>query len=184
MRDRDRQEFERSALVHLPELLRFAVRLDGDVPQAEDLVQETFLQAWRSFGSFEPGTNGRAWLYKILLYVRSSVRRRKSRSAPLVHLDDVPEVGYEADSPDILTASAVKAAFDALPDPFRTAVLLADVHELTYKEIAETLDVPMGTVMSRLNRGRRLLRLQLRQEASAFGIGRASGQKGRSVRDA
>jgi RNA polymerase sigma-70 factor (ECF subfamily) len=166
-----REEFDRSALVHVAELLRVAARLCGSVEAAEDLVQETYLQAWRSFHRFEAGTNCRAWLYKILLFTYSSQRRRRARQPFLVDLDAAGESALLVDpsTPDTLTTEAVKAAFDRLPEPFRTLVLLVDIEELTYREAADALNVPIGTVMSRLSRGRRLLRLELARHAPMVG---------------
>jgi RNA polymerase sigma-70 factor (ECF subfamily) len=158
MASRLRDEFDRSALIFLPELVRVASRLCGSRDSADDLVQETYLQAWRSFHRFEPGTNCRAWLYKILLFSHARQQRRLTRR-PIM----------------------VKAAFDSLPQVYRVAVMLVDVEEFSYREAADALDVPIGTVMSRLNRGRRLLRVELAKQAAAFGItahGVAVGEAG------
>ena len=162
-----REEFDRAALVHVPELLRVASRLCGSAEAAEDLLQETYLQAWRSFHRFETGTNCRAWLYKILLFTYSAQKRKHARRPFLVDLDAAGETALSVDvpTPDALTAEAVRAAFDRLPENFRTPVLLVDVEGLTYREAAEALDVPIGTVMSRLSRGRGLLRLELARHA-------------------
>jgi RNA polymerase sigma-70 factor, ECF subfamily len=166
-----REEFDRAALVHVGELLRVAARLCGSVDAAEDLVQETYLQAWRSFHRFEAGTNCRAWLYKILLFTHAGQRRKRARQPFLVDLEAAGDSALLADgpTPDALTADAVKAAFDRLSEPFRTLVLLVDVEGFTYREAADALEIPIGTVMSRLNRGRRLLRLELAQYAPASG---------------
>lgn len=172
MARRLREEFDALALPHVPALLRTATRLSGARDRAEDLVQETFLQAWRSFSRFEPGTNCRAWLYKILMFSHSRVRRDQSRRPLVTDLDTATESAllFDPQTPDTLTAASVQAAFESLPEPFRIAVLLVDVEELTYREAAEALEVPIGTVMSRLNRGRRLMRLALVNEAAAYGI--------------
>lgn len=166
-----REEFDRSALAHVAELLRVAARLCGSADAAEDLVQETYLQAWRSFHRFETGTNCRAWLYKILLFTYSAQRRKRARQPFLVELDAAgePALLIDAPTPDTLTAEAVRAAFERLAEPFRTLVLLVDVEGLTYREAADVLNVPIGTVMSRLSRGRRLLRLELARHAPAAG---------------
>ena len=176
-----RDEFDRAALVHLAELLRVAIRLSGSVDAGEDLLQETYLQAWRSFHRFEPGTNCRAWLYKILLFNYAGQRRKRARRPVLVDLDAPGETAPIADpsTPDLLTVGAVRAAFDRLPDPFRALVLLVDVEGLTYREAADALAVPIGTVMSRLNRGRRLLRLELARQAPGQAQARGQG-RGRS----
>lgn len=172
MARRLREEFDDLAMPHLAALSRTAARLCGERAQAEDLVQETFLQAWRSFHRFTPGTNCRAWLYKILMFSHSRQRRDQSRRPHVTDLDAATESALRFDpaTPDTLTASSVKAAFDRLPEVFRTAVLLVDVEGLTYREAADALEAPIGTVMSRLNRGRRLMRLALAAEASAYGI--------------
>lgn len=164
-----RDEFDRAALVHLPELLRVAARLCRSAEAGEDLLQETYLQAWRSFHRFEAGTNCRAWLYKILLYTYASQNRRRMRQPFLVDLDAAGESALlvEPPTPDTLSAEAVKTAFDRLPETFRTLVVLVDVEGLTYREAAEALDIPVGTVMSRLSRGRGLLRLELARHAPA-----------------
>jgi RNA polymerase sigma-70 factor (ECF subfamily) len=172
MARRLREEFDDMAMPHLAALTRTATRLCGARDVAEDLVQETYLQAWRSFGRFAAGTNCRAWLYKILMFSHSRLRRDQARRPLVTGLDVARESALQFDpqTPDTLTAASVRTAFDGLPEPFRIAVLLVDVEELTYREAAEALDVPIGTVMSRLNRGRRLLRLALVNEAAAYGI--------------
>ena len=162
-----REEFDRAALVHVPELLRVASRLCGSADAGEDLLQDTYLQAWRSFHRFETGTNCRAWLYKILLFTYSAQNRKRARQPFLVDIDAAGEAALSVDAatPDTLTADAVRAAFQRLPDHFRTPILLVDVEGLTYREAAEALNIPMGTVMSRLSRGRGLLRLDLARHA-------------------
>lgn len=172
-----REEFDRAALVHIPELLRVASRLCGSAEAGEDLLQETYLQAWRSFHRFEAGTNCRAWLYKILLYTYSSQNRKRMRQPFLVDLDAAGEAALlvEPPTPDTLSVEAVKTAFDHLPETFRTLVVLVDVEGLTYREAAEALEVPIGTVMSRLSRGRGLLRLELARHAPGTSTGTRSG---------
>lgn len=162
--------------MHIPELLRAASRLCGSAEAGEDLVQETYLQAWRSFHRFEAGTNCRAWLYKILLYTYSSQNRKRMRQPFLVDLDAAETaLLVEPPTPDTLSVEAVKTAFDRLPETFRTLVVLVDVEGLTYREAAEALDVPVGTVMSRLSRGRGLLRLELARYAPGSSTGVRSG---------
>lgn len=180
MARRLREEFDAAAMPHVAALLRTATRLCGARDAAEDLVQETYLQAWRSFGRFEPGTNCRAWLYKILMFSHSRGRRDQSRRPAVTDLDSAAEAALQFDpqTPDTLTAASVRAAFDGLPDAFRVAVLLVDVEELTYREAADALEVPIGTVMSRLNRGRRLMRLALVNEAAAYGIAAKERKRG------
>ena len=163
---------EAIALPHLNDLFRAARHTLGDAAEAEDIVQETYLQAWKSFHRFEPGTNIRGWLFKIMFHVMDHHRRKwlrlkwKSESDELL-LDSLT---YEPETPQQLTDEDVLAALDKLPSNFRAVVLLADVEEFAYKEIAEMLSVPMGTVMSRLNRGRKLLRTELSDYAASCGI--------------
>lgn len=173
MARRLRDEFNDAALPHAAALLRTATRLCGGRREAgEDLVQETYLQAWRSFARFEPGTNCRAWLYKILIYSHLRQRRDQSRRPVVSSLETASESAllFDPPTPDTLTANSVKAAFESLPDQFRVVVLLVDVEQLSYREAADALDAPIGTVMSRLNRGRRLMRQALVEQAAAYGI--------------
>ena len=155
------EEFEGSALPHLNDLYRTACSLLGDRTEAEDLVQETYLHAWKSFHRFEPGTNCRAWLFKILFH-RLHHHRRKWFRMRLAKSDDTLEqtLAYEPPVPEKLSDEEVLAALERLPEDFREVLLLADVEEFSYKEVAAALEIPMGTVMSRLSRGRRLLRDQ------------------------
>lgn len=154
-----REEFRQVALPHLGELVRVATRVLRDRAAAEDAVQETFLQAWRSFSTFQPGTNCRAWLYTIMFRVISR-NRRKAHAERQVDLDSAPAGALLVETPpvDSLARDHLLAAVEALPDVYRTVLLLADVEQLKYREIAEVLDVPLGTVMSRLSRARDQLR--------------------------
>lgn len=168
-------EFERAALPHLNDLFRAAARIIGDRAEASDLVQEAYLQAWKSFHRFEIGTNCRAWLYKILFNVIHHHRRRLHRFNMKMVRDDDPGIEetlrYEAPLPEELVDAEVLAAFEKLPVHYREVVMLVDVREFSYKEAADATGVPIGTVMSRLSRGRRLLRAELAQCAKAYGIG-------------
>jgi RNA polymerase sigma-70 factor, ECF subfamily len=173
------EEFSNVALPHLGELYRTAARLLGDRERAEDVVQEVYLEAWKSFDRFQPGTNCRAWLFKILMHTVSH-HRRKWRSLRLVkESEEILEktAVYTPPIPDSIGEEAILGALDRIPVDFRTAVLLADVEEFSYREIAQMLNVPIGTVMSRLNRGRKLLRELLSEVARSYGI----GQEGRSA---
>ncbi|HSL23157.1 MAG TPA: sigma-70 family RNA polymerase sigma factor [Vicinamibacterales bacterium] len=175
MSDRDRESreaFVEAAIPHLRGLLRSAARLLGDAAAAEDAIQETFLRAWKSFHRFERGTNCRAWLYRILFIVLAQRRRSLARQPKVVELETHAGAVAREDAPvpDVFTATQVAAAFERLPQVYRDVVLLADVEELTYREIADALAIPLGTVMSRLNRGRRLLRTELRAIAEAYGL--------------
>jgi RNA polymerase sigma-70 factor (ECF subfamily) len=175
-------DFEATALPHLDELYRTARRLTGSPTEAEDVVQETYLQAWKSFHRFESGTNCRAWLHKILFHVVQHYRRKSFRLVLKQDDEDTLEenLTYEPPIPEEVTDDDVLAAFQKIPEHYREVVLLADVHEFAYREIAETLSIPLGTVMSRLNRGRNLLRQELSSFAAGFGTrqrGEARGQE-------
>ena len=170
-----RQEFEEAALPHLNEIYRTATRLLADSTKADDVVQDVYLQAWKSFDRFEVGTNCRAWLYKILFYVVHH-HRRKWFNARMVQESEefLDQVAVStAPVPERLTDQEILAAIDRVPEDFRAVVLLVDVDEFSYKETSGILGVPIGTVMSRLSRGRKLLREQLEELAQSYGIGRA-----------
>lgn len=174
------EEFESAALPHLNDLYRTAARVISNRSEAEDLVQETYLQAWKSFHRFEPGTNCRAWLFKIMFHLIQH-RRRKWYNSKLVQESDEmllqDTVAYEPPVPQHLSDEDVLAALETIPAQYREAVVLADVQEFSYKEVAATLGVPVGTVMSRLSRGRKLLRAELSGIAGSYGI----REKGKSA---
>ncbi len=156
---------------HLNDLFRTACRVLQDRAQAEDIVQEAYFQAWKSFHRFQPGTNCRAWLFKILFHVIHHHRRKWLKFAWVMDIAESEEAFvYEPRVPQHLTDQDVLGALDQLPQQYREVVLLADVEELSYREIAEVLRIPAGTVMSRLNRGRKLLRRSLAQLAESYGI--------------
>jgi len=165
-------EFEKAALPHLHDLYRTAARLLGDSTKAEDIVQDVYLQAWKSFDRFEPGTNCRAWLFKILINTMHHFRRKWFNVRTVADSEEVLEQTVASAAPvsEHLTDEEILRALDGLPLDYRAVVLLADVEEFSYKEIAATLHVPIGTVMSRLSRGRKLLREQLSGVARAYGI--------------
>lgn len=168
-------EFEKAALPHLNDLYRTAARLLGDRAKAEDIVQDVYLQAWKSFDRFEPGTNCRAWLFKILINTMHHFRRKWLSARAVKESEEILEQAA-APSPPIpehLSDEEILRAVDGLPLDYRAVVLLADVEEFSYKEIAGALNVPIGTVMSRLSRGRKLLREQLGGVARSYGIGPA-----------
>ncbi len=162
---------------HMPSLYTAALRMTRNPSDAEDLVQETYLKAYRAFGSFTEGTNLKAWLYRILTNTYINTYRAKKRRPEESDIDDLENFylyrrlgGLEGASAgrsaedevlDHFTESEIKDAIEALPEQFRMAVLLGDVEGFSYKEIAEILDVPIGTVMSRLHRGRRALQKRL-----------------------
>ena len=153
--------FETLALPHINELFRTALHTLRNREAAEDCVQETFLQAQKSFHRFEEGTNCRAWLFKILLNVVRHHRRKWFRFWPAdmeILLGTVPA---RTEVPTDLADEDILAVLREIPDSFREVVLLADVQEFAYREISEILGIPIGTVMSRLSRGRGLLRAKL-----------------------
>lgn len=156
------ETFETAALPHTNDLFRTAMSLLRNRSEAEDAVQETLLQAWKSFHRFELGTNCRAWLFKILFHVVSHQRRKWSR----MWLAEDPQTleSTLAAKPviaDELTDEDVLAALSKMPQRYAEVVMLADVQEFSYKEIQETSGIPIGTVMSRLSRGRDYLRGEL-----------------------
>jgi RNA polymerase sigma-70 factor (ECF subfamily) len=171
------QRFESEALPHLNDIFRTAARILGEKERAEDVAQEVFLQAWKSFERFEPGTNCRAWLYKILFHCVNHHRRKWFRFPLLKEAEEFVEANLPAAEaiPEHLTDQEILNALDAIPVDYRSAVVLVDVEEFSYREAAEILTVPIGTVMSRLSRGRKLLREQLAGVAKSYGIGRTAG---------
>jgi RNA polymerase sigma-70 factor (ECF subfamily) len=179
-----REEFEAEALQHLDALYASALRFTRDPRDAEDLVQDSFLRACRFLDKFEPGTNLKAWLFRILTNTFINKYRRTTRERSLVDGPEREQVTDQLHSPDAaeraenperamldrLVSEDVLEAIDAVPIDFRMVVILADLHDFSYKEIAEILDVPVGTVMSRLFRGRRHLQRSLAAYAAAAGI--------------
>ncbi|MDI6771465.1 MAG: sigma-70 family RNA polymerase sigma factor [bacterium] len=186
--DEDRARFEALVAGHLDGLYSSALRLTRNRTAAEDLVQDTFLKAWRSFRTFQAGTNARAWLYKILMNAYIDGYRRSSRLPEEVDQEDIgdfylyakaqesEEYRKAGDPEEILLSQVmdadVKDALEQVPEPFRAAVILADLEEFSYKEIAEILGIPVGTVMSRLYRGRRHLQRLLWDYARRAGYAR------------
>jgi RNA polymerase sigma-70 factor, ECF subfamily len=162
------ESFESFALPHANDLFRMASSLLRNRAEAEDAVQECLLQAWKCFDRFERGTNCRAWLYKILFHVVSHQRRKWSR----LWLADDPQILEDrlvakTEIPEFLTDEDILAALAKMPQRYAEVVMLADVQEFSYKEIQDTLSIPIGTVMSRLSRGREYLRGELASMAPA-----------------
>src|SRR5688572_15036428 len=158
--------FEAEALAALDSLYRTALRLTRRPADAEDLVQDTYLKAFRAASTFEPGTNLRAWLFTILHNTARNRFRDRAREATTVDSEMVEQAvdvsAGDAETPESLLlrdtlGPELQAAIDSLPDAFRQAVWLRDVEEFSYAEIAQMLDIPAGTVMSRISRGRRML---------------------------
>lgn len=176
--DDRRRAFEAEALPHLDTLYRVALRLAADESRAEDLVQETMLKAYRSWHQYERGTNARAWLLTILRHTFINEYRREKHRGPQVDVadverytvfDEVQETDPEGRFFDQIVDAKVLEAVQALPDEFREAVILSDLEGLSYAEIAETTGVPVGTVKSRLYRGRQALQKQLYEYAVEMG---------------
>jgi RNA polymerase sigma-70 factor (ECF subfamily) len=164
-------EFEATAMPHWNDLYRAASSLLRDSVRAQDVLQDVYMQAWKSFDQFQPGTNCRAWLFKILFYTLHHHRRKwmdprvvKESETIIETASYAPPISEEISDEDILNALA------EVPGDFRSVILLVDVEEFSYKEAAGILNVPIGTVMSRLNRCRRLLRERLAGMAQSYGI--------------
>jgi len=170
--DRLREDFDREAWPHFREICRSARGLARSRGEAEDLAQEVFLQAWKSFARFERGTNCRAWLYRILWNVHHQ-KLRKKVPVPLGAEGEArlaETLAAEPPTPTEIKDGEVAAALDAVSPEHRQILLLSDVEEFTYKEIAGILRVPIGTVMSRLSRARAALREKVRGTSAAAGI--------------
>jgi RNA polymerase sigma-70 factor, ECF subfamily len=178
-----RARFERDVLPMLPNLYSAALRLTRNPADAEDLVQEAYLRAYRGFGGFAEGTNVRAWMYRILTNTFINAYRKRQREPVTVQDDEIQdwylydklgktgvESSAESEVLDRIPDEDVQRALEALPEGFRMAVLLADVEGFSYKEIAEILDVPIGTVMSRLHRGRKALQKALWETVRERGL--------------
>ena len=189
----DRAAFAELAMEHMPALYTAALRMTRNPSDAEDLVQDTFLKAYRAFDRFEEGTNLKAWLYKILTNTFINNYRAAKRRPEKADVEDIEDLylfhrldslatagtGRSAEEElfDRITDDDVKQAIESLPEAFRIAVLLADVEGFSYKEIADITDVPIGTVMSRIHRGRRALQKALAGSAVAQGLVGSSEQR-------
>ena len=187
----DQATFAELATPYMSALYAAALRMTRNPSDAEDLVQETYLRAYRGFGGFREGTNLKAWLYRILTNTFINQYRAKKRRPDQVDLDDVEDFvifrrlgGLEASAAqrtaetellEHIPEAEVKEAIESLPENFRMAVLLADVEGFAYKEIAEILDIPIGTVMSRLHRGRKMLQKRLWDFAVENGLATGTG---------
>lgn len=168
--------FETEAMPHLNDIFRTATRILGDRARAEDVAQEVYLQAWKSFHRFQPGTNCRAWLFKILFHCVNHHRRKWFRFPLVKEGEEFVEanLAYAEPVPERLTDEDILAALDRIPADYRAVILMVDVEEFSYKDAAGILEIPIGTIMSRLSRGRKLLREHLSEVAQSYGIGRAA----------
>lgn len=187
-RDR-RQSFEREAIPHRDSLYRTALRMTKNVSDAEDLVQEALVKAYRFWDRFEPGTNSRAWLFKIMTNIFINEYRSKARSPMAVNVDDIDDnflygqlaVTPAGNNPEQelfakIFDDDVKKAIEELPEDFRLVVMLSFLEGFSYQEIAEITDLQLGTVKSRLHRGRKLLQKKLFEYAVKNGYIKGTAQ--------
>ena len=181
-----KEQFTTDAMQYAPQLFSTALRMTRSRSDAEDLVQETYIKGWRSFHTFQEGTNLRAWLFRIMTNTYINKYNAQKRKGTEVELDDVEELflykrlgsidqsqlssSAEDQMLDLFTDDEVKNALESLPDDFRMPVLLSDVDGFSYKEIAEMLEIPIGTVMSRLHRGRKAMQKMLYEYARDRGL--------------
>ena len=179
-------QFTSDAMQYAPQLFSTALRMTRSRSDAEDLVQETYIKGWRSFHTFQEGTNLRAWLFRIMTNTYINKYNAQKRKGTEVELDDVEELflykrlgsidqsqlssSAEDQMLDLFTDDEVKNALESLPEDFRIPVLLSDVDGFSYKEIAEMLEIPIGTVMSRLHRGRKAMQKMLYEYARDRGL--------------
>ena len=181
-----REDFTNDAMQYAPQLFATALRMTRNRADAEDLVQETFLKGWRAFDSYQQGTNLRAWLFRIMTNTFINKYNSQQRRPQETELDEVEELflfrrmgafdqskmnqSAEDQMLELFTDDEVKNAIESLPETFRIPVLLSDVEGFSYKEIAEMLEVPIGTVMSRLHRGRKAMQKMLYEYAKERGL--------------
>ena len=182
----EKEKFTADAMQYAPQLFSTALRMTRNRSDAEDLVQETYIKGWRSFHTFQEGTNLRAWLFRIMTNTYINKYNAKKRKGTEVELDDVEELflykrlgsidqsqlssSAEDQMLELFTDDEVKNAIEELPEDFRVPVLLSDVDGFSYKEIAEMLEIPIGTVMSRLHRGRKAMQKMLYEYARDRGL--------------
>lgn len=188
-----RKRFERDALQYVDQLYSAAMRMARNPSDAEDLVQEAYTKAYSAFHQYKPGTNLKAWLYRILTNTYINLYRKRQREPLRSSTDTVEDWqmaqaaehtptglrSAEAEALDHLPDSDVKEALQSIPEEFRLAVYFTDVEGYAYKEVAEILGIPIGTVMSRLHRGRKQLRELLADYAATRGLGKAKTTTGR-----
>jgi RNA polymerase sigma-70 factor (ECF subfamily) len=181
-----KEQFTSDAMQYAPQLFSTALRMTRNRSDAEDLVQETYIKGWRSFHTFQEGTNLRAWLFRIMTNTYINKYNAQKRKGAEVELDDVEELflykrlgsidqsqlssSAEDQMLELFTDDEVKNSLEALPEDFRMPVLLSDVDGFSYKEISEMLEIPIGTVMSRLHRGRKAMQKMLYEYARERGL--------------
>lgn len=175
------KDFEKEALPHMDALYNFALRMTGDSDDADDLVQETYLKAFRFFDKFEKGTNCKAWLFRILKNSYINDYRKHSKEPSKVDYEDIENFYENIKSSDVksnhmeedvysnLLDDDISAAITSLPEDFRTVIILSDIEGFTYEEIADFVDCPIGTVRSRLHRARKMLYVRLHKYAQEKG---------------
>ena len=182
----EQEQFTADAMQYAPQLFSTALRMTRNRSDAEDLVQETYIKGWRSFHTFQEGTNLRAWLFRIMTNTYINKYNAQKRKGTEVELDDVEELflykrlgsidqsqlssSAEDQMLELFTDDEVKNALEELPEDFRIPVLLSDVDGFSYKEISEMLEIPIGTVMSRLHRGRKAMQKMLYEYARDKGL--------------
>ncbi len=181
------QDFEKEAIPHMDSLYNFALKMTGDEDDADDLVQETYLKAFRFFDKFEKGTNCKAWLFRIMKNSYINDYRKQAKEPNKVDYEDVQNFyeniksdevelkHYEQDVFSNLLDDEISKAITGLPEDFRTIIILSDIEGFTYDEIADFVDIPVGTVRSRLHRARKMLYSLLYEYAKNKGF--VSGQK-------
>ena len=181
-----KEQFTSDAMQYAPQLFSTALRMTRNRLDAEDLVQETYIKGWRSFHTFQEGTNLRAWLFRIMTNTYINKYNAQKRKGTEVELDDIEELflykrlgsidqsqlssSAEDQMLELFTDDEVKTALESLPEDFRIPVLLSDVDGFSYKEIGEMLEIPIGTVMSRLHRGRKAMQKMLYEYARDRGL--------------
>jgi len=181
-----KEQFTSDAMQYAPQLFSTALRMTRNRSDAEDLVQETYVKGWRSFHTFQEGTNLRAWLFRIMTNTYINKYNAQKRKGTEVELDDVEELflykrlgsidqsqlstSAEDQMLELFTDDEVKNSLEALPEDFRMPVLLSDIDGFSYKEISEMLEIPIGTVMSRLHRGRKAMQKMLYEYARERGL--------------
>ena len=182
----EQEQFTADAMQYAPQLFTTALRMTRNRSDAEDLVQETYIKGWRSFHTFQEGTNLRAWLFRIMTNTYINKYNAQKRKGTEVELDDVEELflykrlgsidqsqlssSAEDQMLELFTDDEVKNALEELPEDFRIPVLLSDVDGFSYKDISEMLEIPIGTVMSRLHRGRKAMQKMLYEYARERGL--------------